>query len=104
MERHFRGFSIQYIPRDDNNDTDKLAKAVARNHLMPPDVFFEIIKEPSKMEDSKAMASPMSMTTTLDVDEEGGHMDQKKYRSMIGSLMYLTAVGELGKNLSPLKR
>jgi hypothetical protein len=44
-----------------------------------------------KMEDSKAMATPMSMTTALDADEEGEHMDQKEYRSMIGSLLYLTA-------------
>jgi hypothetical protein len=44
-----------------------------------------------KMEDSKAMETPMSMTTTLDADEEGEHMDQKEYRSMIGSLLYLTA-------------
>jgi hypothetical protein len=43
-----------------------------------------------KMEDSKAMASPMSTTTALDVDEEGEHVDQKEYRSMIGSLLYLT--------------
>jgi hypothetical protein len=44
-----------------------------------------------KMEDFKAMAMPMSTTTALDVDEEGEHMDQKEYRSMIGSLLYLTA-------------
>jgi hypothetical protein len=37
-----------------------------------------------KMEDSMAMTTPMSMTTTLDADEEGEHMDQKEYRSMIG--------------------
>jgi hypothetical protein len=43
------------------------------------------------MEYSKAMAMPMGMTTTLDADEEGGHMDQKEYRSMIRSLFYLTA-------------
>jgi hypothetical protein len=43
-----------------------------------------------KMEDSKAMAMPMSTTTALDADEEGEHMDQKEYRSMIGSLLYLT--------------
>jgi hypothetical protein len=43
-----------------------------------------------KMEDSKAMATPMSMTTTLDADEEGEHVDPKEYRSMIGSLLYLT--------------
>jgi hypothetical protein len=44
-----------------------------------------------KMEDSKAMVTPMSTTTALDVDEEGEHVDQKEYRSMIGSLLYLTA-------------
>jgi hypothetical protein len=43
-----------------------------------------------KMEDSKAMAMPMSTTTALDADEQGEHMDQKEYRSMIGSLLYLT--------------
>jgi hypothetical protein len=44
-----------------------------------------------KMEDSKAMETPMSMTTALDADEEGEHVDQKKYWSMIWSLLYLTA-------------
>jgi hypothetical protein len=45
-----------------------------------------------KMEDSKAMATPMSTTITLDADEEGEHVDQKECRSMIGSLLYLTAM------------
>jgi hypothetical protein len=44
-----------------------------------------------KMEDSKAMATLMSTTATLDADEEGEHVDQKEYRSMIGSLLYVTA-------------
>jgi hypothetical protein len=44
-----------------------------------------------KMEDSKAMATPMSTTTALDADGEGEHVDQKEYRSVIGSLLYLTA-------------
>jgi hypothetical protein len=44
-----------------------------------------------KMEDSKDMTTPMSTTTALDADEEGEHVDQKEYRSMIGSLLYLTA-------------
>jgi ribonuclease HI len=47
MERHFKGYSVQHIPRDDNNEADKLAKVAAKNHPMHPDVFFEIIKEPS---------------------------------------------------------
>jgi hypothetical protein len=42
-----------------------------------------------KMEDSMAMSTPMSTTTTLDANEEGEHVDQKEYRSMIGSLLYL---------------
>jgi hypothetical protein len=47
MERHFKGYSVQHIPRDDNNEADKLAKASVRNQELPPDVFFEIIREPS---------------------------------------------------------
>jgi ribonuclease HI len=47
MERHFKGYLVQHIPRDDNNEADKLAKAAARNQEIPPDVFFKIIKEPS---------------------------------------------------------
>jgi hypothetical protein len=43
-----------------------------------------------KMEDSEVMTTPMSTTTALDADEEGEHVDQKEYRSMIGSLLYLT--------------
>jgi hypothetical protein len=43
---------VQHIPRDDNNEADKLAKAAARNQEMPLDVFFEIIKEPSIKEAS----------------------------------------------------
>jgi hypothetical protein len=43
-----------------------------------------------KMEDSKAMATLMSMTAALDADEEGEHVDQKEYWSMIGSVLYLT--------------
>jgi hypothetical protein len=45
-----------------------------------------------KMEDSKAMAMHMSKTIALDVDEEAEHVDQKEYRSKIGSLLYLTAM------------
>jgi hypothetical protein len=44
-----------------------------------------------KMEDSKAMATPMSATTALDEDEDGEQVDQKEYRSMMGSFLYLTA-------------
>jgi hypothetical protein len=44
-----------------------------------------------KMDDSKPLLTPMSMTTPLNADEDREPMDQKEYRSMIDSLLYLTA-------------
>ncbi|GAV72607.1 hypothetical protein CFOL_v3_16095 [Cephalotus follicularis] len=43
------------------------------------------------MENSKPCKTPMSIATKLDKDENGKEVDQKLYRSMIGSLLYLTA-------------
>jgi hypothetical protein len=44
-----------------------------------------------KMDDSKPLSTHMSTTTALDADEDGEPVDQMEYRSMIGSLLYLTA-------------
>ncbi|WVZ84829.1 hypothetical protein U9M48_031816 [Paspalum notatum var. saurae] len=44
------------------------------------------------MGDSKPMTTPMSANTALDADEDGEAVDQKKFRGMIGSLLYLTAI------------
>jgi hypothetical protein len=41
------------------------------------------------MAELKPMSTLMSMTTTLDPDENANVVDQIKYRSMIGSLLYL---------------
>jgi hypothetical protein len=38
----------------------------------------------------KPVSTLMSMTTALDLDEIGDAVDQKEYKSMIGSLLYLT--------------
>ena len=43
------------------------------------------------MGEAKPLSTPMSTTTALDEDKEGEAVDQKEYRSMIGSLLYLTA-------------
>jgi hypothetical protein len=43
------------------------------------------------MGEGKPLSTPMSTSTTLDTDEDGEPVDQKEYRSIIGSLMYLTA-------------
>jgi hypothetical protein len=39
-----------------------------------------------KVDDSKPLSTLMSTTTALDADEDGEPVDQKEYRSMIGSL------------------
>ncbi|WVZ64054.1 hypothetical protein U9M48_013627 [Paspalum notatum var. saurae] len=43
------------------------------------------------MGDSKPMTTTMSTNTALDADEDGEAVDQKEFRGMIGSLLYLTA-------------
>ena len=43
------------------------------------------------LEDSKPYGTPMSSTCKLDKDVKGKKVDQKHYRGMIGSLLYLTA-------------
>jgi hypothetical protein len=42
------------------------------------------------MTELKPMSTPMSTTTALDPDENDESIDQREYRSMIGSLVYLT--------------
>jgi hypothetical protein len=41
------------------------------------------------MVELKPVSTPMSTTTTLHPDENGKAVDQREYRSMIGSLLYL---------------
>ncbi|XVF14503.1 hypothetical protein REPUB_Repub09cG0066100 [Reevesia pubescens] len=43
------------------------------------------------MENSKPQSTPMSTSTKLDKDEGGKDINSKLFRSMIGSLLYLTA-------------
>jgi hypothetical protein len=44
-----------------------------------------------KMDDCKPIKTPKPTNEHLDLDEGGKSVDQKLYRSMIGSLLYLTA-------------
>jgi hypothetical protein len=43
------------------------------------------------MAELKPLSTLMSTTTALDLDKNDKVVDQKEYRSMIGSLLYLTA-------------
>jgi hypothetical protein len=47
MENYFKGFTVQYIERTKTIEADELAKAAARNTLMPADVFFQVLKPAS---------------------------------------------------------
>jgi hypothetical protein len=42
------------------------------------------------MDELKPMSTPMSMAVLLDPDENDGAVDQREYKSIIGSLLYLT--------------
>jgi hypothetical protein len=42
------------------------------------------------MDELKPVSTLMNMITLLDPDENGEAIDQREYRSMIGSLLYLT--------------
>ena len=43
------------------------------------------------MDDAKAISTPIGINGSLDSDVSGNMVDQKMYRSMIGSLLYVTA-------------
>ncbi len=47
MEGFFKGFTVQHIERAKNTEADELAKAAARKAVLPPDVFFQVIEDPS---------------------------------------------------------
>ena len=50
----------------------------------------ELLKK-FKLEDCKEMNRPMHPTCTLIKEDQGSKVDQKLYRGMIGSMLYLTA-------------
>ncbi|XP_070010041.1 secreted RxLR effector protein 161-like [Nicotiana sylvestris] len=43
------------------------------------------------MDESKEIDTPIAIANKLDIDEPASSVDQKLYRGMIGSLLYLTA-------------
>jgi ribonuclease HI len=47
MKNFFKGFTVEHIERAKNTKADELAKVVARKAALPPDVFFQVIEDPS---------------------------------------------------------
>lgn len=65
MERHSRGFTVEHLPRRENNEADDLAKKASRNEQMSPDIFFEIIWAPL-IKQNKQPLSMINSITSLD--------------------------------------
>jgi len=57
LERRFKGFTLQYIPRAENSEADKLAKAAANNTALPEGTFYQIIEAPATESLPKAFSS-----------------------------------------------
>ena len=53
LERRFQGFTLQYIPRAENAEADKLVKAAANNLPMPNGAFYQVLHVPA----TQAMAT-----------------------------------------------
>jgi hypothetical protein len=47
MERFFKQFIVQYIERAKNVEVDELAKAASKKAVLPLDVFFQVVEDPS---------------------------------------------------------
>jgi ribonuclease HI len=47
MDNYFKGFIVEYIERTKNIEADELMKATTNKAVLPPDVFFHVIEDPS---------------------------------------------------------
>jgi hypothetical protein len=47
LKNHFKGFTVEYVERTKNTEADELANATARKAVLPFDIFFQVIKDPS---------------------------------------------------------
>jgi len=54
LEWRFQGFTLQYIPRAENAEADKLVKAAANNLPMPNGAFYQVLQVPATQATAKA--------------------------------------------------
>jgi hypothetical protein len=45
IECYFKGFIVEYIERTKNAEANELVNAIARNTLLPADIFFGVISD-----------------------------------------------------------
>jgi hypothetical protein len=53
--------------------------------------YIKDMRKKFSIEDAKGISTPMGTNGSLDSDKSGNMVDQNMYRSMIGSLLYVTA-------------
>jgi hypothetical protein len=54
VENFFKGFRVEHIERAKNTEADEPAKATTRKAVLPPDVFFQVIEDPSIKKSSQS--------------------------------------------------
>jgi ribonuclease HI len=47
LEKQFKGFTLQHVDRNKNEEVDALAKAAAKGEALPSDVFYHVIGMPA---------------------------------------------------------
>lgn len=108
MEKDFTGFSQRHIPRAKNAEADELAKAVAQNLPLPPNVFFQTltVKAIKEEEDHPAAVhvisgedwrSPIIAFLSRSYEPLGKHETERmkartRQYSIIGSDLYRSGI------------
>jgi isopentenyldiphosphate isomerase len=66
-------------------------KQTKKGIFVHQDKYTKDLMKRFNMAELKPVSTPMSTATTLDLDENDETVDQREYRSMIDSILYLTA-------------
>jgi hypothetical protein len=61
LEKQFKGFTLQHIERNKNEEADTLAKAAAKGGPLPSNVFYRVIGTP-------VVRNPEGLQITQDAD------------------------------------
>jgi hypothetical protein len=66
LEKQFKGFTLQHVDHNKNEEAGALAKVVGKGEPLPFDVFYHVI-------DTPAVCNPEGLQITQDT--EGHHID-----------------------------
>jgi hypothetical protein len=86
MEKEFQMSMMEELPFFLGIQVKQMKQCIFVHHVK----YAKDLMKKFNMAELKPMSTLMSTATTLDPDENGEAIDQREYRSMIGSIMYLT--------------